>query len=219
MLESKTIKMKKLIVIILGLLMTSCVSQEKSRSTSELNKIVKKIAAKHDYELTYQVFLTEEDSNPLSLTLHNSTGYPTAIAGAIVEECYVELSKKEIYYDRFIVKDNQGVIVLDISQEEMKKVLKCKPTGQKIIKSLADKDFSSYTSDLDTNYFKSKDIELTQQFSKEKLGTNVGYLGFEVVRENDLLYCAYAAHIDSTMVGAIINLTDNNCKIFSLKFR
>jgi hypothetical protein len=209
--------MKNLILLFLGMWLTSCVNQESVNSVSEINQILEKVANKHKCKLTYQIFLSEEESNPLSLTLHNSIDY-TATVGSIIEDCYSELSKKGIYYDRYILKNSQGVLGMDISRSDLEKAINCKPTANNVMTSLADKKFTTVREELDTNFFKQKDIDLVQKYCEEKFNGKYRYIGFEIAKENGHTYCAYVAFIDTTFVSTTVNLSNNNCKIFGLNF-
>lgn len=197
--------------------LASCVNQESVNSLGEMNQIVEKVANKHKCKLTFQVFLSDEESNPLTLTLHNSIDY-TATVGAIIEDCYLELSKKGIYYDRYILKNSQGAIGMDISRSDLEKAINCKPTANKVLTSLADKKFSTVRDELDTNFFKPADIDLIQKHSEEKCNGKYRYIGFEVAQEKGQTFGVYVAFLDTIFVGTTINLSNNNCKIFGLNF-
>ncbi len=208
--------MKNLILILIGFWLTSCINQENLSATKVINEAIEKVAKKHNCKLTYQIILSDEKTNPLSLTLHNSVEY-TAQVGSIIQDCYLELSKKDIYYDRYILKNSQGVLGLNITRKDLEKVLNCRPIAEKVINALANKKFSSVVADLDTNYFKSKDIELVQEYS-QKISKDVTHIGFEIAHSEGQLYCAYIAFADTLLVNATINITENDCKIFGLKF-
>ncbi|PHR26238.1 MAG: hypothetical protein COA38_15395 [Fluviicola sp.] len=209
--------MSRITFILISILITSCVNQENLSSVNELNQIVEQVANKHNCKLTYEIFISDEKTNPLNLTLHNSVDY-TATVGSIIEDCYLELSKKNIYYDRYILKNNQGVLGIDISRKDLEKVLKCKPTAERVIESLADKTFLSVATELDSVHFKPEQIELMQKYCEEKFSGKVEHIGFEAATENGQLYCAYVAFIDTTFVGVTINLSKDNCKIFGISF-
>lgn len=207
--------MKKIIILLLGILIGGCVNQDKINSINELTPILERVANKHKCKLTYTVFLSDEKTYPLNLVLQSSLDYKATV-GAIIEDCYLELAKKNIFYDRYTLKDSQGVLGMDISRKELERVLQCKPTAQRTIAALAGKQFLSVASELDTVYFKPDQIAKVQQYTEEKLHGQVREIGFEIAVDKGELYCAYAAFIDTTFVTATINLSKKNCKIFGL---
>ena len=209
--------MKNIVFILLGLLIAGCISQEKAKSINELGEVLEKVANKHNCKLTYKIMLSNEDINPLTLTLHSSIDY-TATAGDIVEDCYLELSKKDIYYDRYILKNAEGRIGIHLSRLDLEKILKCKPVAQRIFKALENKEIRSVTSDLDSNNFTPDQIELVQKKSEEIIG-EYKYIGFEVTVEVGALFVAYTALTDSVLFAVIVNLSNDNCKVFGINSR
>ncbi len=208
--------MKFPILFLLGLLINSCVNQENTKAVKSLNTAIENVSNKYKCQLTYKIILSDEKTNPLNLTLHNSVEY-TATIGAIIEDCYVELAKKGIYYDRFILKNSQGVVGMDISRENLEKAIKCKPTAVRVVKALAADDIQSVLQDLDTNYIKPEGMVILQKDAGRLEGIG-NYIGFEVAEEKGQLYCIYINFFGSDPVSAICNLEESDCGIIGLSF-
>lgn len=200
------------IIFLLG-----CQQQNTTNHLNELDSTIKAIAKKYQVTLTFKIFLSKEESNPLVLITDDHITY-TATLGLIVKDCYQQLEKKGIQFDRFIIQNSKGDIGIDISQVHLNQVLNCQINIRHLTDELMNGHFESLEEHLDTTVFKPEQIEMVKVQAMERLQGNVTEIGFEIQQENNQTYCMYEFIMDTTFVSVTVNLDKKNCKICGLQF-
>lgn len=207
--------MKTIVFLFTIIISLSCVNSEKPSKLQTITKQLDRVAKKHNCILTYEATLSEENETPLSLTIHNPVEY-TATIGAIIEDCHIELSKKNIHFSRYVLKTKEGILVMSVAASDLEQILKCKPIALKVTEAIANKNLKSVEHYLDTAYFKQADIELIQQYSEKKLNKNYKHIGFELMIQGGSYYCMYEAVFDKKIVAVTTDLMKRDCKIFGM---
>ena len=203
---------KIFILTISALSLFSCTTNPKELQT-EIGSILDEVAEKNACSLTYEV-KSESDKETLVITLHTKINY-TAQVGKILEDCYIELSKKDKFYSRYTFMSEGNFIKIDVLREDLERAIQCKSIAFKTIRSLSNQQINNVIFDLDTVYFKAPQIELLSQMAYGLHG-KMNEIGFETLEKDGQLYCAYVALIDTTFISTTINLSENNCKILSI---
>ncbi|GEM_PF-4513556 len=195
------------------LFLVSCGEQPVEEGNDELTKIIENVAAEHHWDIAH----ASEGSETLAISFLSHMEY-AAVSGAILEDCFEALKKEDLFFDRYLIKNREGAIKLDISKENLEKALNCKQNALNAINALSAHDFPTVVSLLDSANVTNEQLAVTEKEMKNRLSGKVNEIGFEIAVQNNETYCAYVAFIDETFVNATINLSANNCSIFSLNF-